>query len=78
MKKKADIVIYGNLLATKSIGGGCKIYLHDNVNTLQEFFDINGACVIHGDLQVESFSAGDLCVVVCGWAAAKGGGDGTL
>lgn len=24
MKKKADIVIYGNLLATKSIGGGVK------------------------------------------------------
>lgn len=75
MKKKADIVIYGNLLATKSIGGG-KIYLHNDVNTLQEFFDINGACVIHGDLQVESFNAGDLCVVVCGYAAAKGGGDG--
>lgn len=72
MKKKADIVIYGNLLATKSIGGG-KIYLQNNVNTLQEFFDINGACVIHGDLQVESFNAGDLCVVVCGYAAAKGG-----
>ena len=75
MKKKADIVIYGNLLATKSIGGG-KIYLHNNVNTLKEFFDINGACVIHGDLQVESFNAGDLCVVVCGYAAAKGGGYG--
>ena len=74
MKKKADIVIYGNLLTTKSIGGG-KIYLHDNVNTLQEFFDINGACVIHGALQVESFNAGDLCVVVCGYAAAKGGQD---
>ena len=72
MKKKADIVIYGNLLATKSIGGG-KIYLHDNVNTLKEFFDINGACVIHGDLQVDSFNAGDLCVVVCGYVAAKGG-----
>lgn len=73
MKKKADIVIYGNLLATKSIEGGDKIYLHNNVNTLKEFFDINGACVIHGDLQVESFNAGDLCVVVCGYAAAKGG-----
>ena len=73
MKKKADIVIYGNLLATKSIEGVGKIYLHNNVNTLKEFFDINGACVIHGDLQVESFNAGDLCVVVCGYAAAKGG-----
>ena len=74
---KADIVIYGNLLCDKelnaNLGGGGKIYLHDNVNTLQEFFDINGACVIHGDLQVESFNAGDLCVVVCGYAAAKGG-----
>lgn len=75
MKKKADIVIYGNLLAIKFIGGG-KIYLHNDVDILQEFFDINGACVIHGDLQVESFNAGDLCVVVCGYAAAKGGGDG--
>lgn len=71
-KKKADIVIYGNLLATKSIGGG-NLYLQNDVNTLTEFFDINGACAIHGDLQVESFSAGDLCVVVCGYAAAKGG-----
>lgn len=76
-KKKADIVIYGNLLATKSIGGG-NLYLQKDVNNLQEFFDINGACVIHGDLQVDSFNAGDLCVVVCGYAAAKGGGDGTL
>ena len=72
-KKKADIVIYGNLLATKSIGGGGNLYLQKDVNTLTEFFDINGACAIHGDLQVESFSAGDLCVVVCGYAAAKGG-----
>lgn len=76
-KKKADIVIYGNLLAIKSIGGG-NLYLQNDVNNLQEFFDINGACVIHGDLQVDSFSAGDLCVVVCGYVAAKGGGDGSL
>lgn len=74
-KKKADIVIIGNLLATKSIGGG-NLYLQKDVNNLQEFFDINGACVIHGDLRVDNFNAGDLCVVVCGWAAAKGGGDG--
>lgn len=74
-KKKADIVIYGNLLANKVIGGG-NLYLQKDVNNLQEFFDIEGACVIHGDLQVESFNAGDLCVVVCGYAAAKGGGDG--
>lgn len=73
-KKKADIVIYGNLLANKVIGGN--LYLQKDVNNLQEFFDIEGACVIHGDLQVESFNAGDLCVVVCGYAAAKGGGDG--
>ena len=75
-KKKADIVIYGNLLADKAIGGN--LYLQKDVNNLQEFFDIEGACVIHGDLQVDNFNAGDLCVVVCGWAAAKGGGDGTL
>ena len=77
MKKKADIVIYGNLLADKAIGGG-NLYLQKDVNTLQEFFDIEGACVIRGDLQVESFNAGDLCVVVCGYVATKGGGDGTL
>lgn len=75
-KKKADIVIIGNLLANRAIGGGGNLYLQKNVNTLQEFFDIEGACVIHGDLQVESFNAGDLCVVVCGYVAAKGGGDG--
>lgn len=79
---KADIVIYGNLLCDKelkaNLGGGGNLYLHDNVNNLTEFFDIEGACVIHGDLQVDNFNAGDLCVVVCGWAAAKGGGDGTL
>lgn len=74
-KKKADIVIYGNLLADKAIGGG-NLYLQKNVNTLQEFFDIEGACVIRGDLQVDNFNAGDLCVVVCGYVAAKGGGDG--
>lgn len=74
-KKKADIVIIGNLLASKQIGGG-NLYLQKNVNTLQEFFDIEGACVIHGDLQVDNFNAGDLCVVVCGYVAAKGGGDG--
>lgn len=74
-KKKADIVIIGNLLANRVIGGG-NLYLQKDVNTLQEFFDIEGACVIHGDLQVDNFNAGDLCVVVCGWAAAKGGGDG--
>ena len=28
MKKKADIVIYGNLLATKSIGGGGVKYIY--------------------------------------------------
>ena len=78
-KKKADIVIYGNLICEQklTVGGG-KLYLQNDVNTLTEFFDIDGACVIHGDLQVESFSAGDLCVVVCGYVAAKGGGDGTL
>lgn len=76
-KKKADIVIYGNLLADKAIGGG-NLYLQNDVNTLTEFFDIEGTCAIHGDLQVESFNAGDLCVVVCGYVAAKGGGDGTL
>ena len=74
-KKKADIVIYGNLLADKAIGGG-NLYLQKDVNNLQEFFDIEGACVIHGDLQVDSFNAGDLCVVVCGYVAAKGGSDG--
>ena len=75
-KKKADIVIYGNLLANKAIGGG-NLYLQNNVNNLQEFFDIEGACVIRGDLQVESFNAGDRCVVVCGALAVKGGSDGT-
>lgn len=75
-KKKADIVIYGNLICEQKLMGGGKLYLQKDVNTLQEFFDIEGACVIHGDLQVDNFNAGDLCVVVCGWAAAKGGGDG--
>lgn len=75
-KKKADIVIYGNLICEQKLMGGGKLYLQKDVNTLQEFFDIEGACVIHGDLRVDNFNAGDLCVVVCGYVAAKGGGDG--
>lgn len=75
-KKKADIVIYGNLICKQKLTGGGKLYLQNDVNTLTEFFDIEGTCVIHGDLQVESFNACDLCVVVCGYVAAKGGSDG--
>ena len=72
-KKKVDIVIFGNMLTTRFIGGGGKIYLQINKQSLQEFFDISKACIIEGDVCVENFNAADKCVVVCGSIATKGG-----
>lgn len=71
-KKKVDIVIFGNMLTTRFIGGG-KIYLQINKQSLTEFFDISKACIIEGDVCVENFNAADKCVVVCGSIATKGG-----
>ena len=76
-KIKADVVIIGNLLSARGITsnptGGGNLYLQIDKSTLGEFFDIEGACVIEGDVKVENFNAADKTVVVCGWAAAKGG-----
>lgn len=71
-KKKADIIIYGNLICEQKLTGGGKIYscLKEN---LEAFFDIDGACAIEGNLHVENFNAADKCVVVCGSIATKGG-----
>lgn len=79
MKQKADIVILGNLLsqgriASNLIGGG-NLYLQVEEKELTSLFDIGGACIIRGDVEVQDFDGGDKVVVVCGWASAKKGGE---
>ena len=73
MKKKADIVIYGNLFVNNKlqIGGG-NLYSLTN-EELKECFDITDACIIQGDVSVENFNANDKVVAIIGAVATKGG-----
>ena len=71
-KKKADIVILGNLICEEKLTGGGKIYSCKRED-LGKCFDVGDACVVDGDVCAGSFNAGGLCVVVCGAVAAKGG-----
>lgn len=80
MKTKADIVIYGNLLSNDkiiSMGGG-NLYSSYSKEELINEFDITDACIINGDLHVDSFNAGNLCVVVCGALSVEGGYNGAF
>ena len=76
-KLKADVVIYGSLICKEKLQGGGKIYVTSR-KELESFFDIDGACIVRGDVEASSFDSGEKVVAVCGSVAAKGGGHGEL
>ena len=71
-KLKADVVIYGDLICKEKLQGGGKIYVTSR-KELESFFDIDGACVVRGNVETSSFDSGEKVVVVCGAVAVKGG-----
>ena len=71
-KKKVDIVILGNLICEQKLTGGGNLYPCIR-EELESFFDISEACIIEGDVCVNSFNAANKCIVVCGSIASKGG-----
>lgn len=71
MKQKANIIIFGNLIA-KQIGGG-NIFSAPSEESLEASFDTNEAVIIQGDLLTDKINAGQQVVVVVGQVLQKGG-----
>ena len=74
-KIKADVLILGDLICKEKLTGGGKLYPCRR-EEVEEFFDIDGACVVEGDLTVCGLDTGGKVVVACGAVAVEGGGDG--
>lgn len=68
-------MIFGNLICKEILSGGGKIYSCP-AEKVDEWFDTEGACIVHGDIRTGSFLGGRLAVVVAGSVTAEGGGDG--
>lgn len=71
MEQKANIIIFGNLIA-KQIGGG-NIFCVPSEESLESSFETDGAVIIQGDLLTDQFQAGQQVVVVIGQVMQKGG-----
>ena len=72
-KKKADVLIIGDLICKNRIGGG-QIYACSLRHL--DCFDYENALVIDGNVIVNSFDNKGLCIVVTGDVVTEGGSDG--
>lgn len=72
-KLKPDLIIRGNLIAGKCIGGG-QLY----ASIQDEWIDDSEAIIVEGDVRVKEFNSGDKIVAVTGSVAVKGGDDGCI
>ena len=74
---KVDVLVLGDLICKEKLTGGGKLYPCRR-EEVEEFFDIDGACIVRGDVEASCFDSGEKVVAVCGSVAAKGGGHGEL